>query len=71
MPGGGGDCFCEYHKSTTYTVADGSSHAMGVDEAYLYAKASYIYDTQQCAQRLGHDYTDSDELQRPVSTRST
>ena len=45
MPGGGGDCFCEYHKSTTYSVADGTSHAMGIDEAYLYAKASYIYDT--------------------------
>jgi len=45
MPVGGGDCFCEYHKAQTYTVADGTSPTMGVDEAYLYDKASYIFDT--------------------------
>jgi len=39
------DCFCEKHKSTTYTVADGSSQTMGPDEAYLYSKAAYIYST--------------------------
>jgi Tfp pilus assembly protein PilX len=42
---GGGDCFCEYHKPTTYTVADGSSQTMGFDEAFLYQKANYIYST--------------------------
>jgi hypothetical protein len=43
-PTGGGDCFCEKHKSMQYTVANGDSSDMGVDEAYLYAKAKYIYD---------------------------
>jgi Tfp pilus assembly protein PilX len=42
---GGGDCFCEKHKSTSFTVADGSSQTMGPDEAYLYSKSAYIYST--------------------------
>jgi len=46
---GGGDCFCEKHKSTSFTVADGSSQTMGVDEAYLYSKAAYIYSTAHAA----------------------
>lgn len=42
---GGGDCFCAYHRPSTVTVADGSSQTMGVDEAWLYTNALYIYDT--------------------------
>jgi len=41
---GGGDCFCETHRSTTFTVANGSPKTMGVDEAWLYTNAQYIYD---------------------------
>jgi Tfp pilus assembly protein PilX len=42
MPSGGGDCFCEYHKSTTVQMADGTTQTVGYDEAYLYKKATYI-----------------------------
>ncbi len=47
---GGGDCFCEFHKSQSFTVADGSSQTIGVDEAsFLYQKAAYIYSTAHSA----------------------
>jgi hypothetical protein len=39
------DCFCEKHKSVSYTVADGSSQTMGPDESFLYTNAAYIYST--------------------------
>ena len=46
---GGGDCFCEKKKPTTVPVANGSSQTMGVDEAYIYHYAQYIYDPQDTA----------------------
>jgi hypothetical protein len=39
------DCFCEKHKSVSYTVADGSTQTIGADEAFLYTNAAYIYST--------------------------
>ena len=36
------DCFCETKKTTSYKTADGVTRTMGVDEAYLYAKAALI-----------------------------
>jgi len=45
VPPGGGDCFCEFHRAKTATVADGSSQSMGYDEAWLYSNAKYIYPT--------------------------
>lgn len=41
---GGGDCFCEKHKTQLTTVANGSPQTLGVDEAWLYSHALYIYD---------------------------
>ena len=39
------DCFNETRKLQNYQVADGSSPQMGVDEAYLYARAWLILPT--------------------------